>query len=674
MYLTFTQTEKLELSKINLPVLSVHEAQGKTFENVILVRIKGHNNMIYNKLSYAIVAISRHKNNLMYCTVIFDDFICKLLHGQISSVETDEMRIEELLSPITLSPAYPALLHLKEIKMEETEKINSMVAMYIRVKQFLFSVPKPFIVKEVYEIPSLMEHEITFSSNRILAQLLYNSLFGIKDRNLEFVQQTYPGEIPEEFSLVFSKTLRSCINPSREEYLRPVLQTLQSKLITDSLANYITSVVKRNLTVLHNRTEVDVGLVSKVLDNFMNKCIDKNKLLEIHTKLGYRTDMGLEEYLAKMDNNKFKGLSNEDLIFVKNFVYSLQLKRNAKASLKAGNTEPVASQVIAASKKITNAEFSNVAKIFTIYLKYCLDPKLVINDGLSNGDLSAIANHHLFNKKKVIPIEVDISKYDKSQDEVSLLLFIGLMARMFVPQTFLDDWYKSHTVNILKAHKLGLSFVTHWQRRSGDILTYMGNTVVLLLSLSYCYDFEELELGLFSGDDSLLLFKENAKIVDISKQLGETFNLEAKLEMFKDSMYFCSKYLIYVEYAYRFVPCPLKLFTKLGRYDMFCKEHVEEYFISFVDNVKPLRNFTVKCELNKHAITRNAKGFVHKPLDLNAIMDYLVYLSHDQHEFKRLFVGNNRVWNRPMPYQLRNKFKIQINQIDLMDEYLPQIE
>lgn len=53
-----------------------------------------------------------------------------------------------------------------------------------------------------------------------------------------------------------------------------------------------------------------------------------------------------------------------------------------------------------------------------------------------------------------------------------------------------------------------------------------------------------------------------------------------------DSMYFSSKFLINVNERWVFVPDPIKQIVRLGRDDLFCTEHVNEYYISFADNNK----------------------------------------------------------------------------------------
>nr|ANI85380.1 150 kDa protein [Soil-borne wheat mosaic virus] len=80
-YLTFTQSEKADLYKAlrakgPVEVNTVHETQGKTFDDVIVVRLKTTENEIYpggrKGQPYEIVATTRHRRSLVYYTAIED--------------------------------------------------------------------------------------------------------------------------------------------------------------------------------------------------------------------------------------------------------------------------------------------------------------------------------------------------------------------------------------------------------------------------------------------------------------------------------------------------------------------------------------------------------------------------------------------------------------------------
>nr|WIW79884.1 replicase [Beet virus Q] len=79
-YLTFTQAEKEEMEKYlgkgKWGVNTVHECQGKTYENVVLVRLKSTANEIYpggeNSKPYVVVGTTRHRRSVIYYTMAED--------------------------------------------------------------------------------------------------------------------------------------------------------------------------------------------------------------------------------------------------------------------------------------------------------------------------------------------------------------------------------------------------------------------------------------------------------------------------------------------------------------------------------------------------------------------------------------------------------------------------
>nr|QZA75382.1 replicase [Peanut clump virus] len=80
-YLTFLQAEKEEVSKHlagvkGATVSTIHEAQGKTFERVNLVRLKMTDNELYpggaKSEPYTIVGLTRHTRSLVYYSVVED--------------------------------------------------------------------------------------------------------------------------------------------------------------------------------------------------------------------------------------------------------------------------------------------------------------------------------------------------------------------------------------------------------------------------------------------------------------------------------------------------------------------------------------------------------------------------------------------------------------------------
>lgn len=88
-----------------------------------------------------------------------------------------------------------------------------------------------------------------------------------------------------------------------------------------------------------------------------------------------------------------------------------------------------------------------------------------------------------------------------------------------IPEDVIELWYACHTSNILEFREIGIKIKTLFQRRSGDVCTFIGNTVVTMASLSHCYDLTNSHGGMFGGDDSLVLLNKNTEIYDQSKQI-----------------------------------------------------------------------------------------------------------------------------------------------------------
>nr|AXI81953.1 methyltransferase/helicase [Grapevine leafroll-associated virus 3] len=75
VYLCMTQLEKSEMKRSlkgkgkEVPVMTVHEAQGKTFGDVVLFRTKKADDTLFTKQPHILVALSRHTRSLVYAAL-----------------------------------------------------------------------------------------------------------------------------------------------------------------------------------------------------------------------------------------------------------------------------------------------------------------------------------------------------------------------------------------------------------------------------------------------------------------------------------------------------------------------------------------------------------------------------------------------------------------------------
>nr|AIT52509.1 methyl transferase/helicase [Grapevine leafroll-associated virus 3] len=75
VYLCMTQLEKSDMKRTlkgkgkDVPVMTVHEAQGKTFANVVLFRTKKADDTLFTKQPHILVGLSRHTRSLVYAAL-----------------------------------------------------------------------------------------------------------------------------------------------------------------------------------------------------------------------------------------------------------------------------------------------------------------------------------------------------------------------------------------------------------------------------------------------------------------------------------------------------------------------------------------------------------------------------------------------------------------------------
>nr|QED42903.1 putative RdRp [Entomophthora virgavirus B] len=198
-------------------------------------------------------------------------------------------------------------------------------------------------------------------------------------------------------------------------------------------------------------------------------------------------------------------------------------------------------------------------------------------------------------------LEIDFSKYDKSQDLTTLLLEMFLLEHFGISQQVIYLWYYMHRFTYIFDRNNSFAAVVEYQRKSGDAGTWRLNTLVQLAYLVTAFDFTNgLEFFMvLSGDDSVVFLREYPHDLNVNLNLLSTrYNLEAKVLDYR-TPYFCSKFLIITADGWLFVPDTVKLIGKLGRRDLVDYNHVEEYRISFNDNLafyRDSRNWTYISE------------------------------------------------------------------------------
>nr|DAZ87859.1 TPA_asm: hypothetical protein [Clonorsi virus 3] len=274
--------------------------------------------------------------------------------------------------------------------------------------------------------------------------------------------------------------------------------------------------------------------------------------------------------------------------------YSFIIKPTPKPKLDDNAAwEYSALQTVMFQDKAINAYFCPIFKALKRAITSCLRPNILLYTDASPMDFakkitdvvspSQLGEHVSFE-------EMDIGKYDKSQGVLALMVECEIMRRVGVPDIVVDMWYHQHVYSMYHCYSVGVSGKVHFQRRSGDAATFLGNTLFLMAVVADSMPIEDCMLALFSGDDSLFV-GEGVRDMLNENRLAAVYNLQAK-RMDYSSLYFCSKFLLpdVVNDRWWFCFDPVKLLVKLGRHDLRNREHVEEYRISVLDTISSVES------------------------------------------------------------------------------------
>nr|QQM16332.1 putative replicase [Tohsystermes virus] len=374
--------------------------------------------------------------------------------------------------------------------------------------------------------------------------------------------------------------------------LRPALSTTMSMMREYTRTEMLLAARKRNDDVpVYDRVIDDCTLAEQMYTSVV-KCFDSelyNMYRSVPISVGYvdilswlTTQQSPSAEALRMDRNMFDMVLRD---------YEFTIKRNPKPVLTLdGSVLYAALQTIVYTPKSLNMILCVVFRELKERLIAMLPPKIMI---FSDDDVEELAiRMSSFAKDldfdKLNSVELDLSKYDKSQSFLTLYLECIWMRDMGVPEWIVALWYLMHETTRLNDRKNKFSFWVMYQRKSGDPSTFIGNTFFLLSVLLSLIDVDMVELMMLAGDDSLVL--SVVPVIDLSELVNNVFNLEAKFFYFK-YFYFCSKFVVFVDGRWYVVPDPVKMLIKLGRKDIRTMDHLEEYVQSHKDLCKLYDNY-----------------------------------------------------------------------------------
>lgn len=333
-------------------------------------------------------------------------------------------------------------------------------------------------------------------------------------------------------------------------------------------------------------------------------------------------------WLQFQNPSTIRALEKMDPAYVLQYVkehisdYEFILKSEPKV---ATDTKPQTNyatvQTVMFHKKEVNAFFGPMIREADIRFRSLLRPEVLYNKGKNLDQIEEFLNQAYMPAMGNVIVENDFSDYDRSQEKVAFALDKVMLSKLGLNAEDLDTWMAGHYRSTNFAYSLGLVVYLQYQRKSGDVTTAFGNTVLNMTALAWSLKLKAHEVicAMFLGDDSWFQLMDSpslrGRIKECSTQIALNFNGDAKTAYF-DRGYFCGYYILEVDGRVYMAADPVKRAVKLGRWDIKDSSLIHENWVSFKDLMRNYDKELVQEELAKAVLERlppSKRGAV-KPL------------------------------------------------------------
>nr|APG77679.1 hypothetical protein [Hubei negev-like virus 1] len=475
--------------------------------------------------------------------------------------------------------------------------------------------PNKAIVEAELEVPDLVlvPTPSPVSCHVEILQILVDQVFlgkGFIDQRLDaWMVHNYDLDV-HAGDLSYNRT-KGVFKYNTYDYLSPVLKTPMPHIRNETNRESLLALAKRNRNVPDMAGVVDVSKSSEdMLDSFLLHCCSYEKIVSTRFQEMRVSPFEISEWL---ENQKHDVVNHIVPTFAMHMTalneYMFSIKRTPKPNLTPDCSSTYAAlQTIVYHEKSVNAVFCSLFREIKRRVVAVLRNDVVMYTDMSPLDLENHMNNYigtdaffcfsgddslLFDGSS--SLEIDISKYDKSQGDLALHFECALMRYFGTPDYFVHLWFNAHVLTKIYSRNTKLKCLVPYQRKSGDASTFLGNTLFLMGVISSQIPLSRLVPG-------SLRYYTNVTTYSL------LYNLEVKFFRFK-YMYFCSKYLLRCQGQWFFSPDPIKLLCKLGRNDLVNYNHVECYRVSVADHVKNFSDFALCVELSDAVRERHAVDF-----------------------------------------------------------------
>lgn len=369
------------------------------------------------------------------------------------------------------------------------------------------------------------------------------------------------------------------LDPLHDVTQLPLLQTGEFHARDQTLTQNILGVGKRNCNVTTDCPPKNTRTHStRAIDHFYKTwCIPgAREILAIYRKETVNLEIdNFVDYFNDLENHKTAILEDprQGRIFLPdNSVdveelrsYSLMVKTEVKNNLDPSKfSEYPATQVLAAHSSKVNALYGPLFRVLFARLQTILKPEIYVHLRKNLASLEKHLNTFIDPDYAYHHLEVDHSQYDKSQQDGALAVELQLYSDLGLDDILMQMWGFGHTQAVLRNFVNGIKLMVFFQRKSGDVATAFGNTILNMIALASSADLSSTAAAYFVGDDSFIFTRELIDSYDLTNQLRLGWNFQSKIIVGK-GVYFCSAFLVHAHDSFAVMPDPMKRIEKLSK-------------------------------------------------------------------------------------------------------------
>jgi hypothetical protein len=634
--ITMTQNEKMILIKRFPNCNTIHEVEGQTHAHVAMVRLHTKQLKLYDEIdenSHFNVMLTRHTHTFQYFHVTTDDKFSNELRNKRSCKPPTEKDLPALPSfatgvthetrrALTAHRAVMAYVYQEPRKYTQTVLPNDPRC--VKVLDLTQGVPTD-AVKLSYGVPHYLTRLSLGPDYNHIHRSEYKSSVNDVIKTIQACVDHYAPTASTEFTDcdaiqieyndldVAVSNMRINLAKLDIDVLRTCkVPTVMSRIRTGwpitsygTMRQILSCIAQRNCSAQRQMVPQDVGDEAQ---NMLNSFYAKHAVPNYRDILNsYRAnpvvldEEAVARWVSETDNDKIRRINDQvDHVDIKKFLtYLLDIKGVPKPKLEGPaivGTVPVSQGIIHQDPE-ASLFYCIMVKELTDRFIALLSPSTYAGMRKRPDELGHWLTQHVPVESQYHAIEVDFSKFDKSQHRTALFLETLLMQDLGLPADWAALWYRMHTQSVCCGLRHGIKFYCMFQRRSGDAMTMLGNTFINMAALAHSIPQKGFVCGAYSGDDSFEYYLTQPDVSMANTILVNAFNLNAKIIQ-RPVVYFCSQFLVRTPDGWVVCPDAWKVMLRLGRHleldTVDIDADLEERLISLRDTIRPLTNMTVR--------------------------------------------------------------------------------